>query len=242
MNSSSLEEYERLRQNSIFDIIEKVVISEDTTTLLLVNVQSLLKYVFDIVSDNRLINNDILCFTETQIQLHHSTSTIQSFFKKCVIYFNNNSNKFLSLAYGMHSNLELNDREDFPGLSVLNIVKGSYSKIPLKLMILYKASNRSLTLLSDYLHYMIDTKVPDIIVGDFNIDAYQESRLSHLLAVYSQFVGSPTHIPGSTLDHMYVKNGLQENNDIKVSMLNIYFFDHDAVRVQISKKNKLILV
>ena len=69
MNSSSLEEYERLRQNSIFDIIEKVVISEDTTTLLLVNVQSLLKYVFDIVSDNRLINNDILCFTETQIQL-----------------------------------------------------------------------------------------------------------------------------------------------------------------------------
>ena len=87
---------------------------------------------------------------------------------------------------------------------------------------------------------MIEAKGPDIIVGDFNIDAYQESRLSHLLAGYSQFVDSPTHIAGSTLDHVYVKNGLQENNDIKVSVLNIYFSDHDAARVQISKKkNKM---
>ena len=111
----------------------------------------------------------------------------------------------------------------------------AYSKIPLKLMILYKPNSQPLTLFSDYLHYMIDAKGPDIIIGDFNIDAYQESRLSHLLADYSQFVDSPTHIAGSTLDHVYVKNGLQENNDIKVSVLNIYFSDHDAVRVQISK-------
>ena len=33
-----------------------------------------------------------------------------------------------------------------------------------------------------------------------------------------------------------VKNGSQENNDIKVSVLNVYFSDHDTVRVQISKK------
>ena len=127
VNTSALEEYERLRQNSIFDTIEKVAISEDTTTLLLVNVRSLLKHALNIVSDNRLINNDILCFTETQIQPHYSTSTIQSLFKNFVVYFNNNSNKFLSLVYGIHNNLELIDREGFPGLSVLNIVKGSHN-------------------------------------------------------------------------------------------------------------------
>ena len=81
---------------------------------------------------------------------------------------------------------------------------------------------------------MIDAKWPDIIVGDFNFDAYQKSRLSHLLAGYSQIVDSPTHIAGSTLDHVYVKNGLQENNDIYVSVLNIYFWNHDAVIVQVS--------
>ena len=61
-----------------------------------------------------------------------------------------------------------------------------------------------MTLFSDYLHYMIDAKGTDIIVGDFNFDAHQESRLSHLLAVYSQFVDSSKHIAGSTLDHVYV--------------------------------------
>ena len=129
MNTSALEEYERLRQNTIFETIEKVVISEDTTTLLLPNVRSLLKHAHDIVSDNRLIDNNILCFAATQTEPHYSTNTIQSFFKNLVIYFNNNSNKFLSLAYGLHNNLELIDKEDFPSLSVINIVKSSYSKV-----------------------------------------------------------------------------------------------------------------
>ena len=78
---------------------------------------------------------------------------------------------------------------------------------------------------------MIKVKGPDIIVGNFSIDAYQGSRLSHLLASYSQLVDSPTHIAGSTIEHVYVKNGLQENNDINVSVLSIFFPDHDAVRV-----------
>ena len=60
MNTSALEECERLRQNSIFDTIDKVAILEDTTTLLLVNVRLLLKHALDIVSDIY-----ILYFTET---------------------------------------------------------------------------------------------------------------------------------------------------------------------------------
>ena len=79
MNTSALEECERLRQNSIFDTIDKVAILEDTTTLLLVNVRLLLKHALDIVSDIY-----ILYFTETQIQPLYSTSTIQSLFKNFV--------------------------------------------------------------------------------------------------------------------------------------------------------------
>ena len=79
MNTSAFEECERLRQNSIFDTIDKVDILEDTTTLLLVNVRLLLKHALDIVSDIY-----ILYFTETQIQPHYSTSTIQSLSKNFV--------------------------------------------------------------------------------------------------------------------------------------------------------------
>ena len=127
------------------------------------------------------------------------------------------------------------DRKDFLSLSTFNTVTSSYSAILLKLMI-YKPDSQPLTLFSDYLHYMIEDKGTDIIVGDFNTDAYEESRLLHLLASYSQFVYSATHIAGSTLDHVYVKNGLQENNDIYVSVLNIYFCNHDAVIVMYHKK------
>ena len=91
----------------------------------------------------------------------------------------------MNLAYGLHKNLELIYREDFLCLSVLNIVKSSYFAISLKLMILFKPNSRPLTLFSDYLHYIIEAKEPDVIFGDFDIDAYQESRPSHLLAIYS---------------------------------------------------------
>ena len=97
-----------------------------------------------------VINNDILCFTKTQIQ-PHSTSSIQSLFKNFMIYFNNNSNKVFSLAYGLPYNLELIDRENFPGLSGLNIAKSLYSKGPLFLLILYKTNSQPQTLFSDCL-------------------------------------------------------------------------------------------
>ena len=98
-------------------------------------VRLLLKLAHDVVSDNRLINSVILCFTETQIEPHYSTNTIQSFFKHFVIYFNKNSNKLLTPAYGLHNNLKLVDRDDFPGLSIVNIIKSSYSKAQLKLIL-----------------------------------------------------------------------------------------------------------
>ena len=77
----------------------------------------------------------------------------------------------------MHKNLELIDRKNFLGLSVLNIAKSSYFETPLKLMILFKSNSRPLTLFREYLHYIIEANRPDIIQDDFDIDAHQESRI-----------------------------------------------------------------
>ena len=52
-------------------------------------------------------------------------------------------------------------------------------------MIPYKLKSQPLPLFSDYLNHMIEAKGPDIIVGNLNIDAFLESRLSHSLASYS---------------------------------------------------------
>ena len=91
VNVSVRQEHEPLRQNSIFENIESICVRDDTITILLLNVRSPSKYACDIKSDGRLMSNDVLCFTETQLQ--------HQVFEKFRIFFNNNDNKFLSLTY-----------------------------------------------------------------------------------------------------------------------------------------------
>ena len=56
---------------------------------------SLPRHVDDIVSDNRIINNNITGFKETQIKSSDSTCKIIETLKLPNINFNNNENKFL---------------------------------------------------------------------------------------------------------------------------------------------------
>ena len=48
-------------------------------------------------------------------------------------------------------------------------------------------------------------------------------------------VNKPTRISGSLIDHVYFKKALMENFFTNVAVENIYFSDHDAVRVAIEK-------
>ena len=60
---------------SFFSTIKRNYISDDTVAVLVHNVISLPRLV-DILSDNRVINNDLIGFTETQIKKSDSTSKI----------------------------------------------------------------------------------------------------------------------------------------------------------------------
>ena len=76
--------------------MKRITISDDTITVFVLNVRSLWKHTDDIVNDDKLMNNDIIWFTETQIALPDSTCKIierSNFFN---INFNKNENKFLS--------------------------------------------------------------------------------------------------------------------------------------------------
>ena len=236
MNVSALQEYERLRQNSIFENIEKICVTNDTITILLLNVKSLSKHSCDIETDDRIMSNDVLCFTKTQLQYQHSLNGIKQDFENFRIFFNNNDNKFLSLAYAFQKDLTLITQEDFQGVSICNFRKSSFVNAPLKLMVLYKLMNQPLLTFYDYLYYFIEAKDVDIVVGDFNIDAYSKSRLSQILSEYVQLVEFPIQIAGSIVDHVYVKKSFWEGYEVEIVVLNTYFSDHDAVRVKISKK------
>lgn len=50
-------------------------------------------------------------------------------------------------------------------------------------------------------------------------------------------VDKPTDISGSLIYYVYIKNALMEEIFTNVTVENIYFLDHDAVRIVIEKNS-----
>ena len=86
-------ESECLKQNDLFSIIKRNI-WDDTFTVFVHNVRSLSKHINDIARDDRIINNDIIGFTETQIKPSDSTCKIMETLNFFNINFNNDENKF----------------------------------------------------------------------------------------------------------------------------------------------------
>ena len=112
VNKDALLEYGCLKQNDLFSTIKRTVISGDTTTVLVHNVRSFPRHLDNIVSDKRIINNDVIGFTETQIKPSDCTSKIIGTLSFFNINFNNYENKFLILAQGCRNYVALLNKFD----------------------------------------------------------------------------------------------------------------------------------
>ena len=82
-----------------------------------------------------------------------------------------------------------------------------------------------------------------IVLGDFNINFYDETDSRHLkqmmsAANYSQIVEDATFVSsGSLLDHVYVKQSLMNNfKNIKCEVKSVYYSDYDSVQICLSKE------
>ena len=47
-------------------------------------------------------------------------------------------------------------------------------------------------------------------------------------------VNVPTHLSGSLLDHVYVKETMLQEMKLEVILKNVYFSDHDAFNFKVS--------
>ena len=95
--------------------------------------RSFSKHIDDIVSDDRIINNDIIGFAETQINISDSTCKIIEILNFCNIHFNNNHNQFLSLAYGCRNEVAVVDKFDANGVSIFSFKKHAFVDILLSI-------------------------------------------------------------------------------------------------------------
>ena len=92
VNKDALLEYGSLNKSDLFFTIKRNAISGDTVTVPVHNAKALPIHVGDIVSDNRIINNNVIGFTETQIKPSASHRKIIETLKLFNINSNNNNN------------------------------------------------------------------------------------------------------------------------------------------------------
>ena len=97
--------------------------------------KSLAKYIDDIVLCDDGINNDIIGFIETQVNLSDAPCSIiktVSFFN---INFHGNENSFLGLAYGCRSDVAILDKSDVNGGFIFSFKKHPFANKVFTLML-----------------------------------------------------------------------------------------------------------
>ena len=93
---------------------------------MLLNVRSLSKHALDIKYDQRLCINDVICLTETQIQMNQSVQHVISCLSNYEMHFNNSDNHYSSIAYGHQTSVSCSLIPEHEGFSIFKVVKKGY--------------------------------------------------------------------------------------------------------------------
>ena len=180
------------------------------------------------------------CFT--QIGFSQNSSEVDNILQEldtCDISFNNDQHKYNSLALCHRDDINVVEYDHSSCFSIMKFEKSCFIEKQLCLLLLYRNSRTPLNVFSCQLSNFIRSFKIDIILGDFNINAFEEEAYSSLLDVmngYEMVVDFPTHIDGGLLDHIYLHTELLEQFDVQVLRKMVNFSDHDAVKVKLTAK------
>ena len=119
INKDVFLECERLNKNDLFSTIKNVILG-DTVAVLVHNMKLLPRYIGYILSSKRIIYNDIIGFTETQIKSLDSTWEIVETLNLFSIVFNINNDKVSSLANGCRNDVTVSNKFYANRVSILN--------------------------------------------------------------------------------------------------------------------------
>ena len=115
------EEYERLRSQSFeFDAPNMVCKSNSHNIVTsLLNVRSLKKHFAHIRNDSKIIQSDIIAFTETRLKPLQNIDTIQEALSEFQIVHKDQTNNYLSLAIcaNLSHGVSVSENEFFPQIN-----------------------------------------------------------------------------------------------------------------------------
>ena len=172
-------EYERMRQqtstrsdsNSSTSLVDhqKLKIS-------LLNIRSLQKHCVDIKHDASLTKCDILALTETQLLPHHLDNTIRETLQPYELHRQDHpTDKYSSMAVCIKDNINILQTQYFQAINGLMFdIFNSKNNKTITFLLLYRKNNSNAPHYFTNLHN-IHMNTIDIILGDFNINYYNDS-------------------------------------------------------------------
>ena len=228
----------------ILIIVQPISKSNTHNVVITLNIRSFKKHYLDVRHDSKIVESDIVAFTETRLKDLHNTNGTEDALSEFQIIFQNQSNDFLSLAICVNSDqaLAASSKRFFPEVNDF-LVDRKKEKIRVNILLLYRPKDMHPLLFCNNLENIMSNHEIKLVLGDFNINFYDETDSQHLkqmmnAANYSQIVEGAIFVSsGSLLDHVYMKQRLLDNfKDIKCEVKSVYHSDHDIVQICLSKE------
>ena len=203
------EEYRRLRSTSTLEPPVQTAFDRQMPITIL-NVRSLKKHSLDIKFHFSIFNSDLIALTETQLLPQTNDNDIQDHLEPFTIYRQDHtSDGFCSLAVCIKNHIHINEYKYFPCINAVKyVVINNVHQSRITLLLLYRKHNSSIVQYMEHLRYIINSHDIHIILGDFNINYFNDDEVKPLNDMmnssnYTQVVQSPTFISSrSLLDHI----------------------------------------
>ena len=210
-----------------------------TLSVALLNTRSLQKHASDIASDWRLMNNNILFLTETQLSPSSDVNQIQTILDQFSISFNMSDYRFSSLAICYQKSVLLQCHQKVEGILVIKLCKPTNSNDCVSIAILYRRQLSTITAFFSNLERLNNSSEKNIVLGDFNLDGSDPRLFEQVTNTLSKFClvnSNSTHLNGSLIDKLYVRKLFLDVSHVNISDFSMSFSDHDAVQVVFQPK------
>ena len=199
--------------------------SHGALKIISLNIRSLRKHFFDVLSDSILMKADILSFNETHLTEHDNSSAFE--IPNYVGYYaNKGKGAGVAIYVSAKINILCSKKLVTDDFQIIKISTNQFDFFGV-----YKAPHKKDHNLLNALSCEANLKKNVFICGDFNMHYQPNLTFAKTLSSkgFRQVVCEPTHMQGNLLDHFYVKTG---NIVVKSCFLHSpYYSDHDATCV-----------
>nr|XP_021334689.1 uncharacterized protein LOC110440049 [Danio rerio]XP_021334690.1 uncharacterized protein LOC110440049 [Danio rerio] len=216
-------------------------------TIMLHNVEGLIPHILDIRQDNRYVEADMICVTETWLTSNYSEHAVTvagyNFYSKPrSTAYDTSQDFFAQLKEENRGGVGIYHREDIKvavvDLPCINIecLMCNIQHSNTTVAVVYRPPKYTLPLFTDnflnLVNHINSLSGGKIILGDFNENLLDKSFIHNVMQDFgfTQIVKSVTTEYGTLIDHVYIKD--VELHKIKTEIMPTYFSCHECVVIK----------